>query len=73
MKRDWFVDAFGHPIADARAKLIDEGWFGRKTSEPQRDTDLGWFRADHSTPSASDPSAREPSAPEPDHDHGIDR
>jgi hypothetical protein len=34
MSRDWFIDAFGHPIADIRAKLLDEGWFGRSTAEP---------------------------------------
>lgn len=30
---DWFTKAFGAAVEDVRAKLIDEGWFGR--SSPQ--------------------------------------
>lgn len=30
---DWFTKAFGAAVEDIRAKLIDEGWFGR--SSPQ--------------------------------------
>jgi hypothetical protein len=27
---DWFIRAFGDAVADARQKLIEEAWFGRK-------------------------------------------
>lgn len=32
----------GDAIADARRKLIDEGWFGRRSSEPSGSSSLGW-------------------------------
>lgn len=70
MKRDWFTEAFGYPVADIRAKLIDEAWFGRKANEHRHGSDLGWFRHDQ---------ARFSNAVDPDRnadrqtDRGIDR
>ncbi len=64
MSRDWYIDAFGHPIADIRAKLIDEGWFGRRTNEPSHD--LGWMRDAQDKPEPTHQPSRDP-------DHGIDR
>lgn len=54
---EWFERAFGttvdearYAIADARSKLIDEAWFGRRSPEPHRQPDLGWTRADNAEP-----------------------
>jgi hypothetical protein len=58
------ADEIGNAIADARAKLIDEGWFGRRTPEPHQHHDLEWSRDDHPSPAESQ---------SPTHDHGIDR
>jgi hypothetical protein len=70
---NWFASAFGvavdearYAIADARSKLIDEGWFGRKTPESQRGNDLGWTRP-------VEEKAREPEPSKPEREHGIDR
>lgn len=69
----WFMNAFGvavdearTAIADARSKLIDEAWFGRKTPEPHRGHDLGWMRP-------SDEKAHEPEPRAPEREQGIDR
>lgn len=48
MKRQWFLDSFGAPVADVRAKLIEEAWFGRRVSEPFQTKDLGWMLGDRS-------------------------
>jgi len=48
MKRQWFLDSFGAPVADIRAKLIEEAWFGRRVSEPFQSKDLGWMREEQS-------------------------
>jgi hypothetical protein len=70
---EWFNSAFGvaagearTAIADARSKLIDEAWFGRKTPEPHRGHDLGWTRP-------SEEKAREPETSKPEREHGINR
>lgn len=47
MKRQWFLDSFGAPVADIRAKLIEEAWFGRRVSEPLQSKDWGWLREEH--------------------------
>lgn len=39
---DWFGQAFGSAVEDIRNKLIEEGWFGRKTVEPGQHDGLGW-------------------------------
>ena len=39
---DWIAEMFGEAAADARAKLIDEAWFGRRGAEPH--DGLGWTR-----------------------------
>lgn len=31
---DWFAEAFGAAVADIRAKLVEEGVWGRKVPEP---------------------------------------
>ena len=62
--RDWFTESFGAALDDIRAKLIDEGWFGRRTADHAARGDLGWS-IDH---------PREPAAAhEPNHDHDFDR
>ena len=70
--RDWFADAFGSAIADARQKLIEEGWFGRtvtprpfdRTRSPDRESTFaqqaGWEM----------PADRRP---QPERELGIDR
>lgn len=70
---EWFERAFGATvdeaqtgIADARAKLIDEAWFGRRAPEPQRQGNFGSTREDQ-------PAPTEPSDPAQERDHGIDR
>ena len=35
-RSDWFTKGFGAAVADIRAKLIDEAWFGRH--EPTKGT-----------------------------------
>lgn len=62
--RDWFAEAFGGAVADIRAKLIDEAWFGRRTPEQPSRGDLGWSM-DH--PKEAAPS------PEIDQGHDFDR
>lgn len=71
----WFEQAFAatvdearNAIADARAKLLDEAWFGRKTPEPHRSTDLGWTLSDRDK--LQEP---EPAAHQPEREQGIDR
>lgn len=68
MSRDWYIDAFGHPIADVRAKLIDEGWFSRRTPEPVPSKDLGWMHEEQTHPEHSSEPNRDN-----DRDVGIDR
>lgn len=63
--RDWFAQAFGGAVADIRAKLVDEAWFGRRTAEPSQRGDLGWSIADHPRESAPDH--------QPQQDHDFDR
>lgn len=65
--RDWFAQTFGQAVADMRAKLIDEAWFGRRVPEPHGPNDLGWSRDDDPSPE------RETRSQEPDQEHGIDR
>jgi len=69
----WFEQAFGatideakHAIADARAKLLDEAWFGRKTPEPNRQADLGWTLSDSAK--SHEPPAEHP----PEREQGIE-
>lgn len=73
MKRQWFLDSFGAPVADIRAKLIEEAWFGRRVNEPIQSNDLGWMREERSPRSDSAEHAPDRS---PDHsrdqNHGID-
>lgn len=73
---EWFARAFGvaasearTAIADARSKLIDEAWFGRKTPEPHRGHDLGWSLPDRDKGNAPDLQSQEPAKAE----RGIDR
>ena len=40
--RDWVADLFGDALADARSKLIDESWFGRRAPERNASADFGW-------------------------------
>lgn len=75
---DWFARAFDvaasearTAIADSRNKLIDEGWFGRKTPEPHGSHDLGWTLPDREKGNAPEPQAHEPAKPDPE--RGIDR
>lgn len=67
------ADTVGDAVSDARAKLIDEAWFGRRTSEGGERSGLGWF-PDH--PSASErtiPSHERDRDPRPqEQDRGID-
>jgi hypothetical protein len=70
--RDWAAEMFGDAISDLRAKLVSEGWFGRRVPEPGGQ-DLGWLRQ----PEVTAPAVH---APEPAHqpalheqDRGIDR
>lgn len=54
---DWFLVAFGDAVADARQKLIEEAWFGRKhagpspshhqPSEPDRDPAADFYGREH--------------------------
>ncbi len=62
--RDWFTASFGAAVEDIRAKLIDEGWFGRRTAERAARDDLGWS-IDHPRDSVA--------AHQPNHDHDFDR
>ncbi|RJG55391.1 hypothetical protein D0Z70_08250 [Sphingobium terrigena] len=64
MSRDWFAEAFGATVDDVRAKLIDEGWFSRRSPEPWSRGDLGWSRDDQ--PRSSTPD-------DPTMERGIDR
>lgn len=74
----WFEQAFGAvadevgaAIADVRAKLIEEGVWGRKVPEPGRGShDLGWTREDHS---ARDADIHNTPQPDPEQDHCIER
>jgi hypothetical protein len=74
----WFEQAFGavagevaHAIADARSKLIEEGFWGRKPPEPGRGGhDLGWMQGDHGT---RDAGVHNNSQPDPEQDHSIER
>ncbi|MFA5989927.1 MAG: hypothetical protein WC803_10025 [Sphingomonas sp.] len=63
--RDWFAQAFGSAVADIRAKLIDEAWFGRRTPEQPARGDLGWSMTDHPRELAPDH--------QPDQGHDFDR
>lgn len=89
-KSDWYARAFGAvadevgaAIADVRAKLIEEGFWGRKPPEPGRGGhDLGWMRGhEGSGESVLDQLyARDPSQfvqPQdrdtPEQDHDIER
>jgi hypothetical protein len=68
MNHDWYVEGFGLAIGDARAKLLDEGWFSRRTPEPVPSKDLGWMREEQTQPEHSSEPNRDN-----DHDVGIDR
>lgn len=61
---DWFKESFGAAVDDIRAKLIEEGWFGRRTVDPSSHS-LGWSLGDH-------PKGQSPS-PQPDLGHDLDR
>ena len=85
----WFEQAFGAvadevgaAIADVRAKLIEEGVWGRKPPEPGRGGfDLGWMREDQGARDndaidqlyARDPSQFVAPPTPPEQDHSIDR
>ncbi len=63
-------------VADIRSKLIDEGWFGRRS--PAAPSGLGWEKPEADAPALSSFeeqwAAREPGEPSaPTPDHGIDR
>ena len=65
---DWFARGFGSAVEDIRNKLIEEGWFGRKTVEPRSQADdAGWSRGGHPGHSLQQKhdAGRDPS---PDHD-----
>lgn len=63
------VEAVGSGIADARAKLIDEGWFGRRSPEAHEQGDLmERLYASHPELFVSEPQQHSP-----EQDHGIDR
>lgn len=67
----WFTRAFGVAVADARAALIEEGWFGRR--ESPRDHSLGSPpQESRQTPDAGrDPLGRTSEAEhEPQHELG---
>jgi hypothetical protein len=74
----WFEQAFGAvadevgaAIADVRAKLIEEGFCGRKPPEPGRGgQDLGWMRGGHG---ARDAGVHNAPHPDPEQDHSIER
>lgn len=65
-------------VADVRAKLIEEGWFGRR-SAPSREPSLGWTRPEAPTSGHRERSFEEQWAvrspgndmqpPGADHDH----
>ncbi len=59
---DWFTESFGVAVDDIRAKLIDEGWFGRHTAERSQQHGLGWSVDDH--PREPGPAAHD----DPGHD-----
>lgn len=73
MKRQWFLDSFGAPIADVRAKLIEEAWFGRRVSEPVESKDWSWMREEQ-TPRAASADHNPDRSPHRsrDDDRGID-
>lgn len=76
---DFLFDLGRDAVADVRAKLIDEGWFGRRTPDANRAAhDLGWGQG--ASPTLDDfekqwavrePGDGERTAPVPD--HGMDR
>jgi hypothetical protein len=59
---------FDGAVSDIRSKLIDEAWFGRRTTDREQQGDLGWSLDDRpKTPAA-------PKAPEErDQSHDFDR
>ncbi|MEK7342770.1 MAG: hypothetical protein AABZ73_02995 [Pseudomonadota bacterium] len=64
MSRDWFTDAFGATVDDIWAKLINEGWYARRSPEPWSRGDLGWTHGEQPRSSAPE---------NPDIERGIDR
>lgn len=73
---DFLFGQAAEAIADIRSKLIDEGWFGRRS--PATPTSLGWEKpggTDAPVSSFEEQwAAREPGQPSPAApDHGIDR
>lgn len=79
---DAFVAYFGEVVADLRAKLIDEGWFQRRSAEPdvgssfnlQQDRAQG-LQAEWTSAFDPDPDSQNESRDVHghDHEHGIDR
>lgn len=63
------VEAVGAGIDDVRAKLLDEGWFGRRTPEPHQQGDL----LDRLYDRHPEFFSSEPQQHSPEQDHGIDR
>lgn len=41
---DRLLAGFGRAVEDVRSKLIEEGWFGRRTANPSAAQRLGWER-----------------------------
>lgn len=39
---DRLVAGLGDAVADIRTKLLDEAWFGRRTTSPGEASSLGW-------------------------------